>query len=216
MNNLVMFDYDGVIVDSLEVFTSVFISACHKNGYHGIDSGKRLLRLFDGNLFEGMAGLGLDRHLIKRILKTFQADIGEHVDQIKLFDGMAEAMAAIARRNIIVIITSNVSHTVRQVLWEKGIDGFDAVMGAEKEKSKTRKIKQAMMRYPKRPAYYIGDTVGDIIEGRKASALTVAVTWGWHEKEKLKLASPDFMVSSAGELTELFINHEKGAIDGSR
>ena len=214
MNNLVMFDYDGVIVDSLEVFTSVFISACHQSGYHGIDSRESLLRLFDVNLFEGMIGLGLDRQLIGRILKTFQANIGDHLDQMKVYDGMTEAMAAIARHNVIIIISSNVSHTVRQVLWERDIHGFDAVMGAEKEKSKTRKIRQAMKRYPQRPAYYIGDTLGDIVEARKAGALTVAVTWGWHDKEKLKSASPDFMVSSVGELAELFINHEKGTGDG--
>jgi len=216
MNNLVMFDYDGVLVDSLAVFTSVFIASCRQNGYHGIDSQERLLRLFDGNLFEGMAGLGLDHQAIGRILNTFQADIGGHLDKVKLFDGMAEAITGISRRNTIVIITSNVSHIVRQVFWEKGIDSFDAVMGAEKEKSKTRKIKQAMTRYRKRPAYYIGDTLGDIIEGRKAGALTVAVTWGWHDKEKLKNAQPDFLVSSAEELTELFTNHEKGATDGSQ
>ena len=52
MSNLIMFDYDGVIVDSLAVFSSVFIAACQKNGYHGIDSRKRLIGLFDGNLFE--------------------------------------------------------------------------------------------------------------------------------------------------------------------
>jgi len=214
MSGLVMCDYDGVIVDSYEIFTSVFMAACHRCGFHGINSHGRLLSLFDGNLFEGMTDLGLDSQTIGRILNTFQTEIGGDLENVKLFDGMAEALTTISLHNTIVIITSNVSHTVRQVLGRNGVDCFEAVMGAEKEKSKIRKIKQTMERYAERPAYYIGDALGDIIEGRKAGALTIAVAWGWHDKEKLREVSPDFMVSSTEELMELLINHEKGATDG--
>jgi len=216
MNGLVMCDYDGVIVDSYEVFSSVFMAACRRCGFHEIDSHGRLLSLFDGNLFEGMTDLGLDSQTIARILNTFQVEIGGHLDKVKLFDGMAEALTMISHRNTVVIITSNVSHTVRQVLERNGIDCFETVLGAEKEKSKVRKIKQTMERYTERPAYYIGDTLGDITEGQRAGAHTVAVTWGWHHEEKLNQASPDFMVSSTEELTELLYNHnhEKGATDG--
>ena len=47
------------------------------------------------------------------------------------------------------------------------------------------------------------DYDGVIVEGRNTGALTVPVTWGWHDVGKLKEASPDFMVSSPAELTEL-------------
>jgi phosphoglycolate phosphatase len=216
MNGLVMCDYDGVIVDSLEVFSSVFMAACNQCGCHTIDSRGRLMNLFDGNLFEGMIDLGLDAHTIEWILAAFQAQIGAHLHKVKMFEGMAAALKIISRHNTVVIITSNLSPTVRQVLGRYGVDCVEDILGAEKEKSKVRKIRQTMERYSQRSAYYIGDTLGDIIEGRKAGASTVAVAWGWHDQEKLRRGSPDFMVTTLRELTKLFENHEKGATDGSQ
>ena len=60
-----------------------------------------------------------------------------------------------------------------------------------------------MSRYQDLPGYYVGDTKGDMIEGKKAGALTVAVTWGWHTREKLADASPDHMVHTPAELVTL-------------
>ena len=203
MNGLVMFDYDGVIVDSFDVFTSVFLEACRKCSGCRVDSTARLMGLFDGNLFEGMKNLGMDNREIDHTLKTFETIVSEHLDSVNFFSGMANALKAISLNNIVFIITSNVSHVASRVLKKNGVDFVEDVLGAEKEKSKARKISDTMARYSNHPAYYVGDTSGDIIEGRSAGALTVAVTWGWHDARKLGEASPDFMVSSPAELTAL-------------
>jgi phosphoglycolate phosphatase len=161
------------------------------------------MELFDGNLFEGMKNLGMNRQEIDHTLKTFETIISKHLDSVNFFSGMAEALKAISLGNRIFIITSNVSHIVSQVLKKNGVDFVEDVLGAEKEKSKTKKISDTMTRYANHPAYYVGDTSGDMIEGRSAGAVTVAVTWGWHDAGKLREASPDFIVSSPAELTAL-------------
>jgi phosphoglycolate phosphatase len=51
--------------------------------------------------------------------------------------------------------------------------------------------------------WYVGDTVGDVVEGRQAGARTVAVTWGWHDENLLRGARPDHVASSPHELVEL-------------
>jgi phosphoglycolate phosphatase len=210
MNALVMFDYDGVIVDSFEVFSAAFLAACSKCGFHGITSRAHLMRLFDRNLFEALRDFDLEDCKIGRILQTFETEISGHLDTVKLFNGMAAALKAIAHDNHVFIITSNVSHLVARVLKTSGVDCFEDVLGAEKEKSKTKKIRQTKARYTSCPAYYVGDTTGDIIEGKKADTLTIAVTWGWHDAGKLAQADPDFIVSSPAELTELLSNNQQG------
>jgi phosphoglycolate phosphatase len=60
-----------------------------------------------------------------------------------------------------------------------------------------------MARYPGLSAYYIGDTKGDMIEGRKAGAITVAALWGWHAVEKLEEGAPDHFVRSPEALLDL-------------
>ncbi len=42
-----------------------------------------------------------------------------------------------------------------------------------------------------------------MIEGKKAGAVTVAVTWGWHTADNLTEASPDHMVNTLSALENL-------------
>jgi phosphoglycolate phosphatase len=203
MSALVMFDYDGVIVDSFELFSSCFMKACHQNNFYELNSPEKVLALFETNIFEALLDFGLDEHSINRILKTFQSDIAEYQNDLRLFDGMPDALKKISENNKIVIITSNVTRATKRVLQNNGVKCFEDVLGAEKEKSKVKKIRLTMARYPGLPAYYIGDTKGDMIEGRKAGAITVAALWGWHAVKKIEEGSPDHLVRSPEELITL-------------
>jgi phosphoglycolate phosphatase len=203
MRALVMFDYDGVIVDSFELFSACFMKACHQNNFYELNSPEKILALFETNVFEALLGFGLDDHSINRILETFQSDIGAYQNDMRLFDGISHTLRKISKKNKIVIITSNISMAAKQVLINNGIYCFEDVLGAEKEKSKVKKIRLTMARYPGLPAYYIGDTKGDMIEGRKAGAITVAALWGWHAVKKLEEGAPDHFVCSPEALLDL-------------
>jgi phosphoglycolate phosphatase len=203
MNALIMFDYDGVIVDSFELFSACFMKACHQNKFYEPDSPEKILALFESNVFEALLGFGLDDNSVHQILETFQSDIGAYQNDMRLFDGISDTLKKIAKNNKIVIITSNISKAAKQVLINNGVSCFEDVLGAEKEKSKVKKIRQTMARYPGLPAFYIGDTKGDMIEGRKAGAITVAVLWGWHAVKKLEEGAPDHFVRSPEALLDL-------------
>jgi phosphoglycolate phosphatase len=203
MSALVMFDYDGVIVDSFEIFSSCFMKACHQHKFYELNSPEKVLALFEANVFEALLAFGLDDHSINRILETFQSGIGAYQNDMRLFDGIAHTLKKISENNKIVIITSNVSMPAKRVLQNNGVNCFEDVLGAEMEKSKVKKIRITMARYPGLPAYYIGDTKGDMIEGRKAGAITVAALWGWHAAEKLEEGAPDHFVRSPEALLDL-------------
>jgi phosphoglycolate phosphatase len=203
MNALVMFDYDGVIVDSFELFSACFMKACHQNKFYKLNSREKVLALFETNIFEAMLDFGLDENSINRILETFKSDIDAYQNDLRMFDGMPDTLKKISENNKIVIITSNVTGAAKRVLQNNGVSCFEDVLGAEKEKSKVKKIRQTMARYPGLPAYYIGDTKGDMIEGRKAGAITVAALWGWHAVKKLEEGSPDHLVPSPKALLDL-------------
>jgi phosphoglycolate phosphatase len=203
MNALIMFDYDGVIVDSFELFSSCFMKACYQNNFSALNSPGKVMALFETNIFEAMLDFGLDDNSINRILETFQSDIDAYQNDLRLFSGMPDTLKWLSENNKIVIITSNVTGAAKRVLQNNGISCFEDVLGAEKEKSKVKKIRQTMARYPELPAYYIGDTKGDMIEGRKAGAITVAALWGWHAVQKLEEGSPDHFVRSPEALLDL-------------
>ncbi|MBI2031166.1 MAG: HAD family hydrolase [Candidatus Levybacteria bacterium] len=52
--------------------------------------------------------------------------------------------------------------------------------------------------------YYIGDTIYDIQVARQAGIKSVAVTNGYHVKERLKKENPDIIVESLTELLKYF------------
>ena len=75
---------------------------------------------------------------------------------------------------------------------------FREILGADFLFSKKEKIDYALEKYgiPGEQTFYIGDTAGDIREARAAGVRSVAVTWGWHSRERLAAAQPDFLVDT--------------------
>ena len=57
---LVMFDFDGVIVDSLDVFSTAFIDACTAAGVPGFTTTDDLLAVMEDNFYAGMRARGVE------------------------------------------------------------------------------------------------------------------------------------------------------------
>lgn len=107
-----MFDYDGVIVDSADVFATTFLAASRACGYTGIKTHEQVIRLFDGNFFEALVQLGLFSDKINEILgEAFERKL-RHAAKVKPFHGIHGSLKAISRRNILTVITSNASQIV--------------------------------------------------------------------------------------------------------
>ncbi|HWR44931.1 HAD family hydrolase [Sporomusa sp.] len=202
--NLVMFDYDGVIVDSLHVFCMNYIAACRENGLLEIETEKDVLALFEHNVYATLRQRGVTTQTIDKILKAYEIRQSDYLRELKLFDSMGDALNEISKKNKIFIITSNISSATESVMQQHGVNCFEEVIGAEKEKSKIRKIELVMARFKDLPAFYVGDTKGDMIEGKAAGTITVGVAWGWHGLEKLKEGGADYIVQSPQELVGLF------------
>lgn len=212
--SLVMFDYDGVIVDSFQEVRRDFIAACRKHGFE-IDE-KIFETLHDDNCYKMMREkYGLEDKEVDAIVKEYE-QISKDNSNLKIFEGMKEAIEKIAQEHTIVIITSNTSQNVAAFLEKNGIKGIKDILGADLEQSKIKKINKAVQLYPTDPAYYVGDTTGDIIEGKKAGVITVAVSWGWHKAEKLKKFEPDYLVYSPQELLMLFCAEESSKLNKKR
>lgn len=203
--NLVMFDYDGVIVDSLKVFCQSYIGACWENGLMDIQTQQDVLALFEHNVYASLVQRGVTPSTVDKILAAYERRQKEHLGTLELFAGMTDALEKIASASKVYIITSNLSQATESVMERYGVTCYEEVIGAEKEKSKINKIKKVMKRHEGCPAFYVGDTKGDMLEGREAGTTTIGVSWGWHSVEKLREGRPDYIVQSPQELVEVIL-----------
>lgn len=201
--NILLFDYDGVIADSLEAYVQKVIKVSTKYNLKGVTTQEDFLKLFEDNFYTALINKGLSQERIPALQEEFRLTNKESAD-IKVVAGIKAVLRKLSQHNKLFIITSNLTKTIEQAVQQEEIEYFQQILGGDKEVSKVKKIQNIRKMFPNNNLYYIGDTTGDIKEGKNAGVRTVAVTWGWHTAEQLKAQHPDFIIHTPSELLKLF------------
>ena len=204
MTNLFLFDFDGVLVDSLALYEDSVNVCLERIGKPLIRTREEFLDLFEDNFFSAIAkrGVDVDEFMAASKAVTPTRDYGS----VRPVEGLIPVLGELKKRHGLVIISSNSTFAVRLMLARFGFEPyFDDVLGADFNFSKVEKILYAKGHYgmDARRTAYICDTAGDIREAREAGVKTVAVTWGWHPRERLERARPDAIVEKPGDLLTL-------------
>jgi phosphoglycolate phosphatase len=202
--NLLLFDFDGVLADSLDLYAEAVARCLLRIGTPIVKNREDYLALFEGNFYESMAAKGVDLAAFAGAAKEILP--GLDYDAMKPFAGLIPVLEALRKENLLVVISSNGFRTISRMLDLFGFDRFfEGILGSDFLFSKKEKIAHALAKYgiDRRRTFYIGDTTGDILEAREAGVRTVAVTWGWHSREKLVAARPDFLVDRPEDLLQM-------------
>jgi phosphoglycolate phosphatase len=195
-----MFDFDGVIVDSLEDQSRACTTILRAHGMPHLATHEQFLAFTEVNWFAALSDAGVPEHTRAALEDAFAA-----TPSPPLFDGVAPMLEELSRSNAVVVISSSRTSVVERVLAEHGVSGPSEVLGGDDEQSKVRKIRRTRARHGHAlPAWYVGDTVGDIIEARAAGVGTVGAAWGWHGEERLRRVDPDHMALTPTDLLQLF------------
>ncbi len=201
MRTLFLFDFDGVLVDSLDLYAEAVKRSLERIGMPILKSKEDYLALFDGNFYESLAARGVDLAAYGEAVREILPRID--TGAMKPFDGLIPVLAALQKDSILAVVSSNGYRTIRTMLDRFGFAPyFREILGADFRISKKEKIAYALEKYgiPGERAFYVGDTAGDVGEARAAGISSVAVTWGWHSRERLAAAGPDFLVDTPEEL----------------
>jgi len=203
-SKLFLFDFDGVIVDSLEVYEHRVKFCLEKMGCLIIRSRSDFIALFEDNFYEALVKKGVDLAEFMKVLKSIPTQVD--YDLMVPFAPILPVLGELRKGHDLAIISSNDSGVIHAVLSRYNFNGcFREVLGADFGLSKQEKIHHAMHLFQtdKDNTYYVGDTAGDIKEAHGAGVKTVAVTWGWHTRERLDKVNPDYIVESAESLLAL-------------
>ncbi len=206
-NKLIIFDYDGVIVDSLNINLEIAKQACQAIN-HPIIPVRADIENLENLSFQDLGQqIGLPEDKVGEFTEQAFELLTKNTTPPMVFSGMKKVIQELGKENYIVIITTNIKYAVTQVLEDNGLLGpINLIVGSEQYGSKSEKIRRTMDEFEVKPnvTYMIGDALSDIREARKAGVKSIAVSWGFHSKEKLKHALPDFLVNTPYDIISIF------------
>jgi phosphoglycolate phosphatase len=203
---VIIFDFDGVLADSLQMMLSYSAQVCLELGYPCQPSPADLEAL-DPMSFDS---LGRQLNLPEALIPAYKARVferftsGEELPPI--FDGMTEVVSALAVSYPLGLVTGNTSGVVRSFLERYNLfDRFGLILCVDDPGTRVKKIRRIIKELGDQNAevYLVGDAVSDIHAAREVGVKSIAVTWGHQSREKLVTARPDFLVDSPGGLLSI-------------
>ena len=206
---LLLFDYDGVLADSLNTLSEYTTIFCRE---HGLGEG---LKTTDLEAMESatLAGLieaaGISQAYVRDYARYLFQALNRDPLKVPLFKGIPKMLTDLARHYTLCVVTANHSAIVRQRLDAAQLTSLmGCIYGNEQPGGKVDHIINALETNHAQPAstWMIGDTVGDIEAAQNAGVNAVAVTWGWQSSIRLKSKAPDLMFEKPQALHHYFKN----------
>jgi pyrophosphatase PpaX len=207
---VILFDFDGTLVDSVRLIIESFHHTMRAHGLEprpdafwieGLGTPLRVVfRAFTDEATE-----------VQRMIATYREwNFAHHDEMVRAYPGAVEAVRAAKRQGSrLGIVTSKNRHGLERGLSLCGFDGlFDELVTSddlEASKPSPEPVLVVLERLGAQPAHalFVGDSPHDIAAGRDAGTETAACLWGPFSREQIAPERPDHWLDSFADLTRL-------------
>ena len=203
---LVIFDYDGVLADTLDDLIHFGQEACNQLGVQHVVTKEDLSNLEVMSFATYGRACEVPEHLIDEFVRISLDLFAKKASPPAIFNGLSEVIQHFSSKHKIAIVTTNSSQNVHAFLTQHGLDSLvHAVYGVDTPGSKAQKISIARERFANNgeAIFMIGDALSDIRSAKEAGVTSIAVTWGHQSLETLLRGSPDFVINFPHELIKI-------------
>lgn len=215
----VIFDMDGVLVDSFDVMRQAFEYAYREvvgSGEPPFAEYNRHLGRYFPEIMEIM-GLPL------AMQEPFVRESYRLAGQVVMFDGVRETVAELRAQGLkTAVATGKSGDRARSLLELLGmLDQFDHVIGGDEvphAKPAPDMVLRALdlLRVGPQETFMVGDAITDIISARGASVASVAALWGEGDPAALLAQKPDAVLYAPSELLAFCRSWNEAAHQGGR
>lgn len=192
MEKVIVFDFDGVIVESMDPFLQTIRKLVPD---FSLNDARNMLT---GNIFDER------NQYIFNLMKVKQFDgYGMYAKEIAKVAPNRELVKLLIDQPVdkIMIVSSMNEDIIEDYLIKYKLKKFFGdIWGAMTDKSKLNKIERIKALNPGKEVVFVTDTTGDIEEVRETKIKIVGVTWGFHTREMLEETKPDWVVDTPKEL----------------
>lgn len=211
MANLVIFDLDGTLADTMDDITTAINKMLERLGYPQRTKGEVLQCINRGA--RELVRLSLPENVqnVEFIIDSALVTYGEaysecYMEKTYAFDGIKEALEGIKERKIKIAVLSNKQDAFVKNICNKlfGEGFFKLAMGQSALPTKPN---------PQAPLYIakqlgvkpskctiVGDSDIDVLTAKNAGMDIICVSWGYRDEKTLKKAGAKYIVESTEEL----------------
>ena len=207
---MVIFDFDGTLVDSREAAIYAFKRSVEDSIKQDVSEEKivSLLGTKVSDVIEGLVPKNIRNRtaMIRKIKSVFDRLIvsEEGWKKIRLLPYARELIKNLKERHFKISICTNADRLmVESILKHQDlIQYFDSIIAADDKFEKKEDSMEFLInkfKVPKKAVIYIADMVVDITVARNVGIKIISVP-GWDTKETLEENDPDFLIESLKEL----------------
>ncbi len=211
--NAVIFDFDGVLIDSYNDHADAFLIAGKKFGLNfdknkifksfGI-SAKEIVKSFYPNLKESFL-----EKFVREKKKIYRKIVRER--GIRLNHGAKDILRFLKKKNLKIAISSSASKKNILLALEKNKirNFFDAIIAAEDTK-KHKPNPDPLLKTAKKikvdpkTCFYIGDSIYEMIAAKRAKMKAIGLLTGIYKRKDLEKYKPVFLANNLKEIKNFF------------
>ncbi len=200
MKKPIIFDFDGVIVDTIQLSYSINKESAADLEYSEWQKAYWLGFIYaEGNVYKNIRKELSGEEYQNSFFKKYSVGIANLVP----IEGMHEVIEELAKEYVLVIVSSASQGPIKDFLEKFKLDQhFFEILGRETNSNKVEKFHIILNKYKIKPqeTLIITDTVGDIKEAHQVGIKSIGVIWGVHDHNKLAQADPHFIAKSPSEI----------------
>jgi phosphoglycolate phosphatase len=207
--DLLLFDLDGTLVDSLPDIASALNHALGGAGLHEVPLdvvrtlvGEGVLRLVE----KALALQQADRDAAALARQVVAAYSANPCARTRVFPGIEATLQELHGAGVrLAVLTNKVGSVARALLDELHMTGFDAVVGEGDGYTRKPSPEAALAligQFGTSPGrtLMVGDGLPDVAMAHAAGCPVAAVTWGYSDRAALEAQRPEFIVDAPADL----------------
>lgn len=204
--NVIIFDFDGTLADTLDAVVNITNRLAGEFGYQPT-APEQLAEIRNLSSREIVKQSGISVFKLPFLLRKVKEELRNDVYQLKLVPEIKDALVQLhARGNVLGIVTSNSEENVRTFLEIQGLrELFSFIYSGTALFGKHKVLRKFLRKNNLTPedVIYVGDETRDIEASMKIRIKVVAVSWGFNSAQALAAQNPDFLIHHPRELVEV-------------
>lgn len=205
MKNIIIFDFDGVLSNSVNI-----VYEMNKEAIEAIGKGitmEEYLACFEGHINQRLQKLLSLTDEEKEKLVAHKAQLFPKYyipEKVKLFDFAEELVVEASKLGELWIVSSCPGDLIKNLLDTHNLTKYFSNINGQNARPKNEVFKVAFESHSGGKVFFITDTTGDLKETRNLDfkMINIAVDWGFHSAELLKSENPDLLTSNPEEIIE--------------